>query len=51
MTGKQREEAKQTTDENPDIITVVDQNGITVSKKIEQIENTNVNTNNNNEVT
>ena len=41
MTEELLEEARETAEENPDTITVVDRNGNTDSMKIEQLENTN----------
>ena len=43
MTEEQLEEARETAEENPDTITVVDRNGNTDATKIEQIENMNTN--------
>ena len=49
MTEEQLEEARETAEENPDSITVVDRNGNTDSINIEQIENININANYENE--
>ena len=45
MTEEQPEEARETAEEKPDTITVVDRNGNADSIKIEQIENININKN------
>ena len=45
MTEEQLEKAGETAEENQDTITVVERNGNTESKKIEQTENININTN------